>query len=275
MGVKSLMREIMDMEVWEKELAIFWLGQNSYVLKTENGTLIAIDPYFSRKTPRGIGVEDFFVHADPPVRPQEFTVDYVFCTHDHSDHTDRDSLSIVAENSPETIFFGPPESYNRFLEIGVPPARARSLREDVAVGIAYFKVTPLSSIVGTEKDDRGQRWTTHYGYVFDFGFVKLYNMGDSSPEVASDPEKVLRNVRRLSPEIAIFPIIGDFPGRKPEDAFVFARIVQPKIVIPSHYGCFKNRTVDPRIFVKMFEKEAGTTPVVIMYKDRYLYRAGD
>ena len=30
------------------EVAILWLGQNSYILKTPQGTLFAIDPYLTR-----------------------------------------------------------------------------------------------------------------------------------------------------------------------------------------------------------------------------------
>ncbi len=270
---ENVMYSITNAKVEERELAIFWFGQNSYVFKTHKGTLIAIDPYFSRSTPRGIRTEDFFVHIDPPVKPEEFTVDYVFCTHDHMDHTDPITLSIIAKHSSKTMFFGTPESYNHFLKMGIPPSKSRGLKENETVKIADFKVTPVNSIIGCERDEKGRKWTTHYGYIFDFGFVKLYNMGDSSPEAVAEPMKILKNVIKFSPEIAILPIIGDFPGRKPEDAFKFAKIIEPKIVIPSHYDCFKNRTINPQIFAEMFRNDAKIKPVVIEYKGKFIYRA--
>ena len=100
------MSEIFNLKLKESELAIFWLGQNSYVLETREGVSIAIDPYFSRSPPRNVKIEDFYVHPEPPVKPEEFIVDYVFCTHDHSDHTDPVTLSIIAKHSSGTMFFG-------------------------------------------------------------------------------------------------------------------------------------------------------------------------
>lgn len=266
-----MMDEMSKTKVEEKRLAIFWLGQNSYVFKTHAGTLIAVDPFLSRPTPAAMKIEDFYVHAEPPVKPEEFKVDYIFCTHDHLDHTDPSTLSKISEHSSKTVFLGPPESHDRFLSIGIPQARARSLKANETVEIAGFKITPTNSLVGSEKRKDGEPWTTHYGYIFDFGFVRTYNMGDSSPEMAAEPIKVLGNVLKLSPEIAILPIVGDFPGRKPEDAFRFAKILKPRIVIPSHYGCFKNRTIDPQVFVDMFKENLGIKPVQIDYMSKYIY----
>ena len=267
----NMMREILEVDVKERELAIFWLGQNSFVFKTHEGTLISIDPYLSRSSKRG-RIEDIYVHTEPPVNPEEFLVDYVFCTHDHLDHTDPDTISKIAKHSRKTMFLGPPESYRRFLEVGVDPERAICLKSGVWVDLNGFRVLPVDSIIGSEVDRYGRRWITHYGYIFDFGFVRVYNMGDSSPEVVKNPMKVFRNVIPHSPDIAIFPIIGDFPDRKPEDAFKFALILRPKIVIPCHYECFKNRTIDPKIFAEMFKDIPDIKPVIIEYMGKYIYR---
>lgn len=259
--------EILDTRVGNAKLAIFWLGQNSFILKNPEGTLIAIDPYFSRTS--GFS----YIHSEPPILPEEVLVDYVFCTHDHLDHTDPETLPGISKSSPKTVFLGPTESHNHFRRMGIPSSRARSLRANTTVKLGDFEVTPVNSILGSEVNRKGERWTTHYGYVFNFGFVKLYNMGDSSPEVVAAPMKVLKDVIPFSPEIAIFPIIGDFPGRKPEDAISFARILKPKIVIPSHYDCFPDRTIDPKVFVELFRDEPDILTVVIEYKGKYVYKA--
>ncbi len=266
-----MMEKISKMKVEEKQLVVFWLGQNSFVLKTHMGTLIAVDPFFSRPTPADVEIEDFYVHETPPVKTERFKVDYVFCTHDHLDHTDPTTLSKISDHSPRTVFLGPPESYNHFLRIGIPEARAISLEADKTVDIAGFKVSAINSLVGSEMRADGKPWTTHYGYIFDFGFVRVYNMGDSSPEMAAEPIKVLEKVLKFSPEIAILPVVGDFPRRKPEDAFRFARILKSRIIIPSHYGCFKNRTIDPRVFVDMFKDDLGIKPIAIDYMGKYVY----
>lgn len=261
-----MIEKIFDIRVDKDELAIFWSGQNSFFLKTPEGTLIAIDPYFSR-TP---GVS--YIRSEPPLRPEEIIVDYVFCTHDHLDHTDPETLSAIAKNSPKTTFFGPPESYRHFIKMGIPQSKAKSLKAGITLEQQDFKVTPYSSILGYEVDHKGKPWISHYGHLFDFGFVKLYNLGDTSQEATSSPEKILNEVAKLSPEIAIFPIVGDIPTRKPEDACTFAKIVNALIVIPSHYGCFRNRTIDPEIFIKLCQ-EAGISAVLIDYGDVYIYKS--
>ena len=115
--------------------------------------------------------------------------------------------------------------------------------------------------------------TTHFGYVFDFEFVKAYNMGDSNKSMVDDPMTVLGEVIKHSPEIVMFPIIGDFRGRKPGDAYEFSKILHPKIVIPCHYGCFTDRTIDPHIFSDLFEDTSDIQVVIIDYNGHYVYKS--
>jgi L-ascorbate metabolism protein UlaG (beta-lactamase superfamily) len=256
------MDEINGVKIGSEELGIFWLGQNSFILKTSTGGLIAIDPYFSR-TPRFN-----YIHEEPPIRSEDLRVDFVFCTHDHLDHTDPDTLSMVAQHSSDTVFLGSKESCERFMDIGINPQRVKKLEANETIAFEGFKVTSLNSIPPTEPVN-----TTHLGYVFDFGFVKAYNMGDSNMSVVDDPMTVLGEVAKYAPEIAMFPIIGDFKGRKPRDAYKFSTILRPKIVIPCHYGCFTDRTIDPHIFADMFEDTSDIQVVIIDYNGHYIYRS--
>jgi L-ascorbate 6-phosphate lactonase len=255
------MEDIRSLRLREDELALFFLGQNTFIIKTPNRTLIALDPYLSRNPNWP------YIHPEPPIRPKEVRVDFVFCTHDHIDHTDPATLQLIAEHSPKTVFLGPRESYNRYLATGIAPDRTQCLASGAALPLADFTVTALHSIPPSREV------TTHFGYLFDFGFVKLYNMGDSSPNVVEHPLSILDEAARSSPEIAILPIVGDFPTRKPEDAFLFASILKPRVVIPCHYGCFTDRTVDPRAFVELFDDASAIRPVVIDYKGVYTYPA--
>jgi L-ascorbate metabolism protein UlaG (beta-lactamase superfamily) len=233
------MDEINAVKIGSGELGIFWLGQNSFILKTSTGRLIAIDPYFSR-TPRFS-----YIHEQPPIRSEDLRVDFVFCTHDHLDHTDPDTLSKVAQHSSETVFVGPKESCDRFMNIGISPHRIKKVKANESVAFEGFTVTPFHSIPPTEPVN-----TTHLGYVFNFDFVKAYNMGDSNRSVVDDPMTVLG-----------------------EDAYEFSKILRPKIVIPCHYGCFTDRTIDPHIFADLFEDTSDIQVVIIEYKGHYIYKS--
>ncbi|MEE8323996.1 MAG: MBL fold metallo-hydrolase, partial [Candidatus Bathyarchaeia archaeon] len=138
------MNEIDAVKIGNGELGIFWFGQNSFIIKMSTGDLIAIDPYFSRTSRFN------YIHEQPPIRSEDVCVDFVFCTHDHLDHTDPDTLSKVAQHSSETIFVGPKESCNRFMNIGISPQRVKKAVVNETVAFEGFTVTSFHSIPPTE-----------------------------------------------------------------------------------------------------------------------------
>jgi len=259
-----MMERIHVTRVARVELGIFWIWQNSFILKTPDETLLAIDPHLV-KNPKASYV------AEPPMKPEELQVDYVFCTHDHWDHTDPLTLPLVAENSPRTLFLGTPECRQRFLSLGIPSERTQALEAGNAVVFRGFSVIPLYSV--PPRVAAYLKLTTHFGYVFDFGSVRIYNFGDSTPETVADPMSVLGEVTRYRPEIAVFPIIGDYPSRRPEDAVLLTRTLKPQVVIPAHYGCFTDRTVDPSVFLQLMRGTSGVETVIVPRGGCYIHRA--
>ena len=261
-----LRSQIEGVEVSRGGVAIFWLGQNSYIFKTSRETLIGLDLYLSRKL---VPLETY-IYPEPPIKPEEVPVDYVFCTHDHEDHTDPNTLPPISKHSPQTRFLGPEESYAHILKMGIPKDRAERLEENATCWFDDFAVTPYYSVPPDDDSLPPKDRTTHYGYIFNFEGLKVYNMGDSSPSMVDKAEELLEPIVKTHPEIAMFPIIGDYPTRKPEDAAKFTRIVKPRIVIPMHYGCFKDRTIDPTQFTRLIADKPEIKPVIIEYGGYYI-----
>jgi len=255
-----LINEIRKIRLEKGEVAIAWLGQNSYILKSPSGTTISIDPYLERA--EGIP----YVHPEPPIKPKDLKVDFIFCTHDHRDHTDPSTLPRVAEHSSETLFLGPKESAEHLIRLGIEEERVKALEARTTYCFKDFKVTPYYSIPPQEAR------TTHLGYLFEIDGAKIYNMGDTSRSVVENAAAFLHEVSEASPDIAMLPIIGDTPDRKPEDAYIIAKTIKPKIAIPCHYDCFANRTIDPEKFVQLFKNEREIRPVVIPYRGVYIYK---
>jgi len=241
-------------------VAIAWLGQNFYILKSPGGTTISIDPYLERAE------ELLYVHPEPPIKPEDLKVDFIFCTHDHRDHTDPLSLPIVAKHAVETVFLGPKESAEHLVRLGIEKERVKSLEARTTYCFKDFKVTPYYSVPPQEAR------TTHLGYLFEINGTKIYNMGDTSRSVVENAAELLREVSEESLDIAMFPIIGDAPDRRPEDAYILAKAIKPKIAIPCHYDCFADRTIDPEKFVQLFKDEDETRPIVIPYKGIYIHK---
>jgi L-ascorbate 6-phosphate lactonase len=261
----KLIEKIKGLKLQDGELAIFWLGQNSFVIKTFGGTIFAVDPYLSRDE------RYCYVYPEPPIRPEDFKVHYIFCTHDHLDHTDPIALPIIAEYSPETTFFGPRESREHLIELGVGRDRVKALDVGQTYNIGELRVTAYYS-VPPEYVNETTPPTTHFGYIFEVAGVRVYNMGDTCQSILRIPERILEPIARESPDITMLPIVGDTPERRPEDAYLFAKIIKPKVVIPCHYDCFKNRTIDPEKFVQLFKNTPSIKSVVIPYKGVYVYK---
>ena len=251
---------IEEVPVETNEAAVLWLGQNSYVLKSRLGTLFAIDPYLSRDP------KYQYIHAKPPISPSKFKVDYIFCTHDHLDHTDPIALPIIAACFPTTIFLGPQESCDHLIELGIQQTRVIPLQVETAYTFSDVQVTPFYSILPSDTT------TTHFGYLFSIDNTKIYNMGDTNQAVVKKPEIILNPVAQQTPDIAMFPIIGDTPERRPRDALRFAQIVKPKIAIPCHYDCFTNRTINPQEFTRLLQNDPTMKTVIIPYNSIYIYR---
>jgi len=255
----SIIDRIRSVKLESHQFAIFWLGQNSYIIKISPRTNIAIDPYLSRDK------KYTYVYSKPPIEPEELKVDYIFCTHDHLDHTDPTALPIIAENSPNTLFLGPQESCEHLANLGIHRDHLIALEVNHPYITGDFTATAYYSIPPKKAD------TTHFGYLFQVKNSKIYNMGDSDREIVKEPGALLNPIKKASPDIAIVPIVGDIEGRTPEDAYIVTKFIKPKIVIPCHYDCFADRTIDPKKFVQLFEKNSDIKPVVILYKGLYIY----
>src|SRR5688572_22873627 len=91
-GAPDLVRQITAENVPDGAIALWWLGQASFVLKAA-GTVVYVDPYLqlskSRLTPS-------------PFAPEAVTnADLVLLTHDHLDHVDPIAVPAIAKASPK------------------------------------------------------------------------------------------------------------------------------------------------------------------------------
>jgi len=246
---------------------MFWLGQNSFVLKTPQNRIVAVDMYLSRDKSL------HYLHTEPPMRPEDCQFDYVFCTHDHLDHTDPVSLPIIAKSFPAATFFGPSESCEHMVNLGIDRNRVKRLEVRVTFEVDGVKVTPYYSISPDEVSEENR--TTHFGYLFDIEGIRIYNMGDSSRAMLKNPREVLEPVAKALPHIAMLPILSDLSPhgvRKPEDAVTFAKLLNPDVITPCHYNLWSGDTINPQNFAKLFDS-TKVKPVVIPYKGSYVYRA--
>ena len=251
---------IANQSVPADSVAVWWLGQNSYLLRTA-GADIMIDPYFSRPGP-----PEKYLHDEAPITADEFGPDFVFCTHDHSDHTDPDYLLPLSQRWPRTRFYGPPESARRMLDIGLPPDRVEALAPGDVVELGPASVQVVLSKTSEVSD------VAHFGYIADLGGIKVYDTGDIMRGVTRQPA-LLEPIRNAAPHIALIttsPTEEEFPDF--DEAAALALAIGARVAIPAHYGCFAKRTFDPEPFAAAFGDPAGPRAVTIPYCDCYTVR---
>src|SRR4051812_35905524 len=80
-------------------VALWWLGQASFALKSSGGAVVYVDPYLAVSDRR----------LSPPPFPPEAVAnaDVVLLTHDHGDHVDPSALPGIAAASPKAHVVAP------------------------------------------------------------------------------------------------------------------------------------------------------------------------
>jgi L-ascorbate metabolism protein UlaG (beta-lactamase superfamily) len=218
-----------------------------------------LDPFFPN--PRE---SERYVHSETPIRADELQPDAVFCTHNHSDHTDPPFLAALAQHSPATHFFGPPESAQAIIAAEIAADRVHALRSGDRVALPGTFVDVVLSKT-PEVSDVG-----HYGYIIEIGGVKVYDSGDIMRGVTREPS-LMEPIRRTAPHVALIttsPTEDEFPDFR--EAAELAVAIGARVAIPAHYDCFAERTFDPAGFAEAF---AGlpTRAEIIPYCGCYLY----
>ena len=128
--MNRLIKEIDDTYVEIDSLAIWWIGQNGYIIKSTDLT-IYIDPYLSTYAERiTFGKPNEHVRmTDSPIPPGEVSnADLVMCTHDHADHIDPDGIPLIAKASKHANFIIPESARNTLLGFDIPNDRIYTLR---------------------------------------------------------------------------------------------------------------------------------------------------
>lgn len=220
-------------------VAIVWLEQSHFVFKTAAGTLIHVDPFLSRTVS-----PQKHIHPRPFLEPDRAPADVVFLTHDHRDHTDPDTLLPMARTSPACRFFGPRESCDRLLALGIEPGRLTAVAEGESVRFDAISATAVHA-ENTSAHDA----TTHLGWVFDLDGLRVYHTGDTRAGIDAYADR-LRPVRALAPHVMIVPINEGYNNPGIAGAVRLVELTAPRLVIPCHFDCFVDNTADPAAFAR-------------------------
>ncbi len=242
-GVRSLWQE-----THLEGLGLAWLGQAGFALRS-SGLRVFVDPYLSdclEKKYRATGnPHDRLMPA--PIDAQEVSdLDFVICTHHHSDHMDPETLPILASKSPCCRFIVPRASLSYALKLGVPERQIIGVDagEEISLTSKGMLTAIPSAHESLERNDQGEY--RFLGYVFRLGSVTLYHSGDTIPY-----EGLSERVLAHQVDLALLPINGR--GKGVPGNFTLAEATQLchgariPYLIPHHFGMFAFNTVDPEV----------------------------
>jgi L-ascorbate 6-phosphate lactonase len=251
------MKRILSCRVPKNSLGIFWLGQGGFALKTSSATILMVDPYLSHSCKA--------THLHPvAIPPEEARTDYVFCTHDHRDHLDPDTVVPLAKADPSAEFVATPEGAAHLLKLGIEKGRVQTMQ------IGEKRAFPTFNAQAVYAECTSEAFTTHMGFVFDFKPITLYIAGDTRVGLDGYLDK-MKDVVGLHPDVMLVPINAGYSNPGPEDAARLTRLVAPRVVIPMHYDCFRENTIDPQRFFDALTGTPGTRPVLMKFNESYVY----
>lgn len=237
--MSGLRERIKKTEVPQNNIAIWWLAQAGFAIKTDRGKIIYIDPYLSDAAERVHGLKRLSL---APIKAEEVETDIVITTHEHTDHLDPDSIPIIAKNT-NAKFIGPRSCVEKFKRFKIESECIIKLSINETVTEGGISITGLYA-------DHGRLSPDALGVLFDFGKIKIYHCGDT----AYRPER-MGYIRNMQPDVMIPPINGRFGNMDEKEAVNLTKFVGAKLVIPSHFWMFAEHNGDPFIFMENAKKE--------------------
>lgn len=205
-------------------MKIVFLGQNGILIKSKKSTFV-IDPYLSNSVaetePQNVRrqkIDEKFFKIKP---------DVILITHSHADHYDEGTLDKLLENNVGAVLLVPPSVYLAAKK-RYPGCNCVYFRSGTSfsVGGAVF------TAVKAEHSD-----PEAIGAVISCDDKTLYVTGDTLYS-----ERVFESLPQTEFDAVFLPINGRGNNMNPVDAAKFAKRVNTRFVVPTHFGMFDDMT---------------------------------
>lgn len=252
----ALINEIQSTRLELKQVAIWWLGQSGYAVRTASA-LWYIDLYLSEHlTTKYASTEKPHIRmTEAPLWGKDITdAEWVFASHKHSDHLDPGTLPDLFRASPDARLILPAAVMEHAVSLGLPKERLIPTRGDETITVGSLTVHVIPS-AHPEFDYTEVTGYPFLGFVFEVDGLRLYHSGDT---LAYDG--LAERLKSFDLDIAFLPINGGYvPGTPPnmniEEAITLAKQVQPGLIIPHHYDMFTFNTADAKAFARLAGQE--------------------
>jgi L-ascorbate metabolism protein UlaG (beta-lactamase superfamily) len=178
---------------------------------------------------------ELVIYIDPWKLTEAKPADLVLVTHGHGDHLSPTDIARIAGES--TILVCPPSCAEQL------SGDVRTVRPGESLRIGEVRIEAVPSY-NTNKPNH-PREAGNVGYVVEVGGRRIYHAGDTDliPEMA-----------QIQCDVALLPMGGTYTMNAQEAAQAAARI-EPKVVVPMHWGDIVGSRADVDLLAQELPKE--------------------
>ena len=216
-----------------KSVNIQWLGHAGFLLTNSANQKVCIDPF--------------------QVEGSSYdSVDIIISTHEHGDHCSIEDIKKFI--SPETEVIGISMAKEQLTTLNCKKVHFVTPGDNITVKGIEFNIVPAYNInkFRSEGVPFHPKEDKKIGAVVHMDGHKIYHAGDTD----NIPE-----MNNIKPDVALLPVSGTYVMTVSE-ALEATKILQPKLVVPMHYGAI----VGDQSMAEKF-KEMANTSVEIPTKD--------
>src|SRR3989454_10774213 len=210
-----------------KGLKISWLGHDSFVIR--NGKTVAIDPF--------------------KIKGRHDSADILLITHEHFDHCSPDDVKKMASN--KTVILATPACKAELAKAKIGEVRTVKPGDKLRLDGVSIEAVPAYNLNKFREPGKlfHPREDQKIGYIIDIDGVRVYHAGDTD---------AIPEMKGLKTDVALLPVSGTYV-MTPEEAAEAAKMVEPKLAIPMHYGVIVGSEQDAQKF-----KQLATVQVQIL-----------
>jgi len=167
--------------------------------------------------------------------------DIIFITHSHYDHFSEEDILKVKKESTKIVITE--DLHQKTIELGFIEEDIITVKPNAEHQVGKIKFTTVSSYnVNKNFHPKENNWV---GYIIEINNVKYYIAGDT------DINEENKNVEC---DVAFLPVGGTYTMTA-DEAAELANIIQPKIVVPIHYGSIVGAQADAEKFKENLNPE--------------------
>jgi L-ascorbate metabolism protein UlaG (beta-lactamase superfamily) len=213
-----------------------WLGHSCLLLES-GGTRLLIDPFLTG-------------NPKAAARADELAADFILVSHGHGDHVG-DTVAIAKRTGATVIC-----NYEISLWLEKQGVKAHGMQHGGARRFPFGRVKLTLAFHGSMLPDGANGGNPCGFHLFFADGATFYDAADTG---------LFGDMRLIGEEgvgLAALPI-GDNYTMGPDDALRAVKLLQPKKVVPIHYGTFPLIEQDAQAWAERVRKETSAVPVVL------------